>query len=135
MASTEVRLYRLGDNPPIKDRGDLVAKDIITIRGYSYGELKGFVDDPTHHIVDNVANSHEAAFVMLRNRRAEYLIDYAGLATDVLAAHPIDGLRFQPLERLEVHLILSKAYPDSERVMARLEAAAIAILADSKAAG
>jgi len=135
VAGTEVRLYRLDGTPPIAGRDDLSGKDVITIRGYSYGQLRNFVDDPAHRIIDNIANSHEAAFLMLRNHRAAYLIDYVGPAVEVLADHPIEGLRFQVLERLGVHLVLSKTYPDAERVMARLEAAAAAILADPKAAG
>jgi len=124
VAQTEMRIFRLADRPPVDGREGLIGKDVITIRGYTYGGLKGFLDDPANRVSDNVAGTREAAFAMLRNGRADYLIDYAGPAAEILAAHPIDNLVIQTLQRLEIRLVLAKSYPDAERVMARLESAA-----------
>ena len=121
VASTELRVYHLSDKPPARSKEDLIGKRIITIRGYSYGEIRSFLDDPANNITSNAAIKHDAAFAMLEAGRADYLLDYTGPATEVLKAHPIAAIRFTPLSRIDVHLVLAKAYPDAKNVMARLE--------------
>lgn len=118
----EIRVYHLEGKAPIKVINDLVGKNIITILGYSYGNLFGFFGDERNRINNNVAQTHQAAFKMLARQRADYVIDYAGPASEVLAAAPVPGLRWEVLSRQDVHLVLSKSYPDAPRVMARLEA-------------
>lgn len=121
VTGTELRVYHLSDKPAARSREDLIGKRIITIRGYSYGDLRTFLNDPANNITSNAAIKHDAAFAMLEAGRADYLLDYTGPATEVLKEHPIAGIRFTPLSRIDVHLVLAKAYPDSKNVMARLE--------------
>lgn len=121
VASTELRVYHMADKPAVRTKEDLIGKRIITIRGYSYGGLLTFVSDPANGITSNAAIKHEAAFAMLEAGRGDYLLDYTGPATEVLSGHPIAGVRYSPLSRLDVYLVLAKAYPDAKAVMARLE--------------
>lgn len=130
VAGTEMRIYHRKDTPGIAGADDLVGKDVITIRGYSYGGLLGFINDPAHRIVNNVANGHQAAFAMLAAKRADYLVDYAGPATEILADYPGGQMGYDVVSRLNVHLILNRKFPDAEAVMARLEAAAAALRVD-----
>ncbi len=58
---------------------------------------------------------------MLSDNRADYLIDYASAANDILTAHPVKGLTSHSLSRLDVFLVLSKSYPDAETLMVKLE--------------
>ncbi|MBC7951284.1 MAG: amino acid ABC transporter [Rhodospirillaceae bacterium] len=120
----DILVYRLGQAAPISGKADFTDKSVITIRGYSYGGLLGFLTDGANRVDNHVAAGHEAAFAMLAAGRAEYLIDYAGPASDVLAAKPISGLRFDLLTSQDVYLVLSKTYPDAAAVMDRLEAIA-----------
>lgn len=124
MATAEIRVYRSHDKPAIRAKEDLAGKRIITIRGYSYGGLLGFFNDAANAIDNEVALKHDAAFAMLQAGRADYVVDYAGPAAEVLAAHPIRDLQSDFLSRQEVYLVLSRAYPDAEQVMARMEAIA-----------
>lgn len=117
----EVRVYHLDGKKPINKLDDLVGSSIITIHGYSYGSLLGFFSDKRNRIANNVAPTHSAAFKMLAQRRADYLIDYVGPATEVVAAEPLPGLRSEMLSRQPVHLVLVKRYPDAPQVMIRLE--------------
>jgi polar amino acid transport system substrate-binding protein len=120
----EIRVYHLDGKAPITSLDDLAGKNIITIHGYSYGNLLGFFGNGRNRISNNVALTHPSAFKMLARQRADYVIDYAGPASEVLAAEPIPGLRWEVLSRQDVHLVLAKSYPDAPRVMARLEAIA-----------
>lgn len=119
--STNLNVYYIGDKPPVTSREDLVGKEIITLRGYSYGGLLKFISDPAHKIVNQEAGTHKAAFEMLKGKRADYLVDYASAAGDILAESPVSGIRSNPLSRLDIFLILSKHYPNAEKLMGKLE--------------
>jgi len=121
---TELNVYYLGDKPPIRSKEDLVGKNVITIRGYSYAGLLKFIADPANHIANEAAATHKAGFDMLAARRADYLIDYASAAGDILAENPVANLKSNAIDRLEIFLVLTKAYPDAARLMERLEAIA-----------
>ena len=118
---TELNVYHLGDKPTLRSKEELAGKSVIIIRGYSYAGLLKFVSDPAQRITLEVAATHRAGFDMLAARRADYLLDYASAAADILAENPVANLKSDPLDRLEIHLVLSKTYPDAERLMERLE--------------
>lgn len=124
VASTELRIYSGANAAPVKSREGLVGKRVITILGYSYGGLLKFIEDQKNGVINNVAQTHEAAFAMLERGRADYLIDYTGPSTEVLAVRPNKRLAFEVFERLDVYLVLSKKRPDAVPLMARLEAVA-----------
>ncbi len=124
VAGTELRIYRRAGQAPIRARTDLAGRGVITILGYSYAGLLSFIQNPANRIDNNAATTHEAAFAMLDRGRAEYLVDYAGPAAEVLAAHPVKDLQYDVIGRLEVYLVLSRSYPDAAAVMTKLEAIA-----------
>jgi polar amino acid transport system substrate-binding protein len=121
VTALEIRVYHLAEKRPIGKLDDLIGSSIITIHGYSYGGLLGFVGDKRNRIADNVAPSHSAAFKMLAQQRADYLVDYAGPAAEVIAAERLPELRSEVVSRQQVYLVLVKSYPDAAGVMARLE--------------
>lgn len=121
LVTAEIRAYRRIGTPPTPSRADLAGRSVITIRGYSYGGLGGFLSDPANHVTVHDTPTHAAAFRMLANGRADYLIDYAGPANEVLAAEPLAGVAFDVVSRQDVHLVLARSYPDAPRVMRRLE--------------
>ena len=124
ITTAEIRAYRRADTAPVKATENLADKRVITIRGYSYGGLNNFLLDERHHVSINVTQSHASAFRMLANGRADYLIDYAGPASEVLALEPIEGVAFDVLSRQDIHLVLAKRYPDAQNVMNQLESVA-----------
>lgn len=124
VANVEIRAFRTGSKPPVKTREDLAGRSVIIVRGYSYAGLKDFVDDTKNRIKSHEAPTHAAAFKMLAAGRADYLIDYAGPAAEMLAAEPNADVQSDTLSRQDVYLVLSRSYPDAEKVMARLEAVA-----------
>jgi len=121
VATAEVRAYRLGNTAPARTLEELSGKSVITIRSYSYGGLRSFINDEKNRIRNSESPSHAAAFRMLASGRADYLIDYAGPAAEVLASENIPGIQSDQLLRQDVYLVLSKSYPDAARLMRRLE--------------
>ena len=133
VAATELRVYRRAGTPPVLDRGGLAGHTVITIRGYSYGGLRDFLRDPANRIVLSATARHEAAFAMLAAGRGDYLLDYPGPAAEVLAENPVPGLAFDLLRQLDIHIVLSRRYPDASALMARLEAIAETLAAEGGA--
>lgn len=131
----EIRAYRRAGSAPVRTKEDLAGKRVITIRGYSYGGLAAFLADERNRVSTNVTQTHSSAFRMLENGRADYVIDYAGPASETLAAEGIGGVAFDLLSRQDVHLVLSKAYPDAPKVMQRLEAIAATLAVEELLAG
>jgi ABC-type amino acid transport substrate-binding protein len=119
--STYLNVYSIDDKPGIQSRDQLLGRRVITIRGYTYGTLLKFLNDPANRIVNEVAGTHRAGFDMLAAQRGDYLIDYAPAASAILAESPLGNLRIQSLERLDIYLAVSRAYPEAERLLARLE--------------
>lgn len=116
----DLRVYHVGNKPYINNKNGLVGKRIITIQGYSYAGLINFIKDPKNRIDNEVAPTHEAAFTMLDAGRADYVLDYAGPSAQGLAAHPVKDFHFEAIDHLDIYLVLSKTYPDAERLLARL---------------
>jgi len=130
VAAVELRVYRKAGTPPVHRREDLTGKTVITIRGYSYGGLLDFIEAPGNRVVHSATARHDSAFAMLAAGRGDYLVEYPGPAAEVLADHPVAGLAFDVLSRLDVHLVLSRRYPDAPAVMERLEAIAETLAAE-----
>lgn len=121
VTSTELRVYRLSSAPPIQNKQDLIEKRVITILGYSYGELGRFIRNKDNHIEIFNAPNHQSAFAMLEHKRAEYVLDYTGPSIEVLTEKPITGIQDHVLSQLNVYLILNKNYPNAQEVMDKLE--------------
>lgn len=118
----DLRVYRIGNTPPIKNQEQLRGKNIIIVAGYSYGGMIKFLKDPNNAINVEVADSHRAGFAMLKAGRGDYFLDYDGASEQALIGNPVSNLNYDTIDRINLHFVLSKDYPDAEKVMARLEA-------------
>ncbi len=121
VVSTELRVYRSEGSSPIGSKEDLKGEKVITIRGYSYGKIGKYLRDTENNVVIFEAARHEAAFGMLANGRAKYLLDYKGPSEEVLQDNPIPGVASDTLKKLGVYLVLSKTYPDASKFMEKME--------------
>jgi polar amino acid transport system substrate-binding protein len=121
VAVVDIRVFNRVGLPPIKTDEDLNGKSIITIRGYSYAGTLKYIEDAKNNVTNNPAPNHFAAFEMFANGRADYIIDYAKPAAEVLEKSPLKDIAYSSLKQTNVYLILHKSYPDAKNVMARLE--------------
>lgn len=119
--STNLNVYYIGDKPPIISKEDLIGSNIVTIRGYSYGSLGKFINNPKNNIVNEVTNTHSSAFRMLELGRVDYLIDYASAAQDIISKNSIRNLHSNTINQLDIFLVLSKSYPKADELMKKLE--------------
>lgn len=121
VAVVEIRVFHKKDAQPIKSREDLNGKNVITIRGYSYAGTLKYIQDKKNKIQNFAAPNHFAAFSMFDSGRAEYVLDYAFPAAEVLEQNPVKDITYSTLKKTNVYLILHKDYPDAKNVMAKLE--------------
>lgn len=119
--STNLNIYYIGDKAPITTKEDLIGSRVVTIRGYSYGKLRQFIEDPKNSITNEVTNTHSSAFRMLKLGRADYLLDYASAAQDIISQSSITDLHSTTINKLKIYLVLSKSYPNANDLMKRLE--------------
>jgi polar amino acid transport system substrate-binding protein len=123
IVKTELRVYMTAGSSPIDSLDGLKGKNIITIRGYSYGAIGRYLKDKSNTIVTFEAVEHKSAFEMLANGRAAYLLDYTGPSQEVLLERPIPGVSSVVLQELGVYFVLSKSYPEAGKMMDALEQA------------
>ncbi len=121
VALVEIRSFYRGDSEPVHSIEQLKGKSVITIQGYGYAGFLKHIKNPAHQIVNYPARNHTSAFAMLSRGRAEYVIDYAFPAAEILEQSPIPDLTYSSLKKTHVYLVLHKDYPDAEKVMQRLE--------------
>lgn len=127
IVSTELRIYRTAGSPPVRDIADLKGKKLITIRGYSYGAIGKYLKDKTNNILIFEALLHKHAFEMLAQGRAPYLLNYTGPSEEILSENPIPGVSSDVLKKLGVYFVLSKSYPDAQKMMNSFERALLSI--------
>ncbi len=119
--STTIRVYRWQSEAAVTSPSDLIGKRIITLRGYSYGQLKHVLEDPVNRIIRYATDTHRSAFSMLAVKRAHYLLDYAGPAEEILQAQPIPGVTYDTLTTVPIYIVLNKNVPNAEDLMQHLE--------------
>ena len=121
LGGEDIRVYSIGNKPAINSREDLIGKNVIALRGYSYGGLANFLKDEKNNINLSLAPSNESSFEMLAAGRAEYLVQYGEASDRILAAKSVADARYTVIGRINRYLVISKAYPEAEKTMARLE--------------
>ena len=121
--STELRVYHKQSKRPIKTEQDLIGQSLITLRGYSYGPLKPFLNHAENRLTLSPTATHESAFAMLERGRADYVLNYKHPSIEVLLKQPIEDVVFSPLREIKLYMVLNKRYPNAKQVMAELERA------------
>lgn len=119
----ELRIYSKTPMDNFKGIEDLVGKSVVVMRGYSYGSLLEFLNNPENRIRMVRVSGHAQALKVLDTRDIDYLIDYSGLLNEGLEEYPIENLHSAVVQTLYPHITLHKDYPDAANVMHRLEEA------------
>jgi ABC-type amino acid transport substrate-binding protein len=110
----------------------LKGRSVITIFGYNYGGLIQFLEDPANSITCEPAKSHDAAFMMLKIGRSNLLLDYHEPASDSIKKTDLPDLRYSPIQKIPLHLHVSKAVSNADEIMKKLMKAYAEIKKDGK---
>lgn len=123
----DVCLYTLADKPLLNSLDELKGKKVITIRGYGYGGMIKFLEDPANNITADPTDGHELAFKKLLKGRADYLLDYKQPAEIMIKKEKLTGLKNRSLKNIKVQFIISKKAPDAENLLKKIDAAYLAL--------
>lgn len=119
----QLRVYATGDTALPKIKEDLVGQSVIAMRGYGYAGLINYLTAAENDIDLKFVTSHQSSFLMLKNDRADYLLNYKHPSDRVLESMVVPGLKHMSLYAAEVFFIVSKNAPDALLLLDKLEAA------------
>ncbi len=119
--TTELRVYHKKGTEPVLQTKDLAGKQVITLRGYSYGPLKTFITNPSNQVSVYPTATHISAFAMLTKERADYVLNYKQPSIEVLGKYPIKDIQFATLKEISLYLVLHKSYPNAQKTLLELE--------------
>lgn len=89
-------VWYLGTTPQPRHFRDLYGTTLITITGYNYAGLAGYLRQNNVLRAVNTVD-HRSALKMLERGRGEYLLNYQEPVLDLLLAEPVPGIRFTPM--------------------------------------
>ena len=128
-----INVYSLKGAPRITSQDSLLGNTVVLMHGYTYGKLREFLEmySASTEIVD-AANYSDLFTAFFKRKKASrhreiYVVSYEGPSEEILAKLVQDSetkrgdIQADTLFRLPVNLVLSKSYPDAEKVMQRLE--------------
>ncbi|MAG66294.1 MULTISPECIES: substrate-binding periplasmic protein [Pseudomonas] len=121
--TVELNIYRKPQQPQVRQPAELAGKSVILISGYTYGALAQQLMSPASGARVAHAASHSSGLQMLLHDRAHYLIDYADPMRGLLENLPDNSITSDPLVQIPVYLFVSRAFPDGQALLQRLDAA------------
>lgn len=121
ISQIQMRVYAIGNTPLPLIKEDINGYKIITMRGYGYGGLVSYFSDPINNIEVTSTSEHRSSFLMLKDHRADYVINYIHPSETTLANLEIPELKYTNFYDSKVYFIVSKALPNAAVVLKRLE--------------
>lgn len=129
ISQIQMRIYAVGNTPMPNNKEDINNHRIITLRGYSYGGLISYFTDPKNNIDVTSTSNHRSSFLMLKEQRADYVINYKHPSNAALKNLDIPGLKYSSFYNAKIYFIVSKALPNAEQILQRLEQAYLELVA------
>lgn len=103
---------------------DLRGSGVIMITGYTYWQpVNQMLDDPALAIEQHRTRTHTSALEMLQHRRADFLLDYQTPVDQARQRLGMGELPFIQLQRIPLHLIVSRHTPGAEALRDALDRA------------
>ena len=128
ISQIQLRVYAIGDTPLPSTKEDLNNYKVITLRGYSYAGLITYLNDPQNNISINTTSDHRSSFLMLKNNRADYVINYKHPSETALKMLTIKDLKYTNFYDVKIYFIVSKALPHAAEILHKLEQAYLVLL-------
>lgn len=116
----KLNLYSHREALTLKSREDLSGRSIVVMRGYSYGELRAWLDRPENGVTLTEVNNFEAALRLVAAGRVPnallYDVNFAAAATAI--GPQADSIVVNPFLQVPVFFYLNKeAVPDPAATM------------------
>lgn len=132
VTTIELNAYRVGNKENITSKGDLVGKDIIIMRGYSYGGWINFIKDSNNNINFIEIDNHKQGLLMIQANRADYFLDYTGPINNELKNIEIPNLSSNRISAFEARFVVSRKTKNGAKVLENLERAYKSLVSEGK---
>lgn len=123
ISQIQMRVYATGNTKLPIIMKDINNHKIVTMRGYSYGGLVSYFEDPKNNIEVTLTSEHRSSFLMLKDHRTDYVINYKHPSETALENIEIKDLKYTNFYDVKVYFIVSKALPNAEEILRKLEQA------------
>ncbi len=107
--------------PTIKSLADFRGKQVIVLRGYTYGYIRDYLNFPENRVVTLRVNDHREAFELLKRRPKAYLLDYRRPAQQEAEKMGLTALKSTSVEAMEINWAVSKKAENARRLLQTLE--------------
>lgn len=109
------------DGPAVPDIYSLQEKSIILIGGFSYLGWLDYFADPENAIKSYNASSRESAYLMLKEKRATYLLDYQIATLENINLMQFPGLKSYDLWTKPLYFVFSKNTPNLDALKSKVD--------------
>jgi polar amino acid transport system substrate-binding protein len=128
----EMRIYYVGNKAAITKKEELAGRSVILVRGFTYKDWGAWIRDKENKVNFFETDSHEAAFEMLKRGRADYLLNYKHIDTDVLNKIKIPNLIIKPLFKGYCYFNIYKDTPNARQLLKILENSYLQLIREGK---
>jgi polar amino acid transport system substrate-binding protein len=128
----EMRIYYVGNKTSITRKEELSGRSVILVRGFTYKDWGAWIRSKENRVTFYETDSHEAAFEMLKRGRADYLLNYKHIDTDVLNKVKIPNLVIKPLYTWYCYFNIYKNTPDARKLLKILENSYMQLIREGK---
>ncbi|MBB6522476.1 hypothetical protein [Pseudoteredinibacter isoporae] len=91
------------DAKPIRARSDLRNKEVILVKGYSYGYLRDYLNIPENRVRILFAESHEQALQRLNAKPGRYLLNYERPFASAVGQSKLESLQQYSLSEIPIY--------------------------------
>ncbi len=116
-----LNLYRSEQSLAVKNKQDLTDKKVILLLGYSYGDWGRYIRNKANKVTFIEVKTHKDALRLLNRGRFQYLLDYQAPMNAAFEKTATAKLPWQTLSSLPIVFNVSKAHPNANLLLARLE--------------
>ncbi len=116
--SMELQVFWKQGTDSVDKLSDLYGKKLILISSYSYGGHHNKLDENSESVT--YAINHEDGFDKLYDGQGQYLLGYKRISQSVIQKFELTGFQKSSLAKYDLYLKLSKDYPNSPAVMAKI---------------
>jgi hypothetical protein len=124
VAKIDLRVYWIGEQPPVIQASDLNRQSVILISSFGYSGLRDYVENPDNNVTIAVnVEDHKRALSALFVKRGTYMLGYRAPVELMQLEMNIQDLHSYPIIQTDMYLMINKSVKDSREIMDKLELA------------
>jgi polar amino acid transport system substrate-binding protein len=122
VAKIDLRVYWIGDQPPVTQASDLNRQSVILISSFEYSGLRNYVENLDNKVTVAVdVEDHKRALSALSVKRGTYMLGYRAPVELMQLEMNIQDLYSYPIIQTDMYLMIHKSVKNSRQIMDKLD--------------